>query len=94
MPGGGTLTLATAYDSARERVRVTVTDTGVGMNPATLARAFASFFTTRDVGEGRELGVSVVYGLVSRSGRTLRGEPGRQRHDLHHGVANPCKVDE
>jgi PAS domain S-box-containing protein len=47
--------------------RLTVEDTGNGMDPATLARVFEPFFTTKEVGKGTGLGLSLVYGIVTDS---------------------------
>ncbi len=74
MPGGGTLTLSTEYVADTASVRLTARDAGAGMNEATRARVFDPFFTTRDTRTGHGLGLSVVYGLVSRSGGSIRAE--------------------
>jgi PAS domain S-box-containing protein len=71
MPSGGTLTVQTrrvAGDYATsESARLTVEDTGVGMDEATRARVFEPFFTTK--GEsGTGLGLATVYGIVKQSG--------------------------
>ncbi len=52
------------------RVVVEVSDTGRGMTPEILERAFQPFFTTRDVGEGMGLGLSICLGLV----QSMKGE--------------------
>nr|WP_315427125.1 ATP-binding protein [uncultured Albidiferax sp.] len=61
-----------------ERLEVTVRDNGTGIQPDHLARVFEPFFTTRDVGKGLGLGLSVSYAIVLRHGGALRvnSEPG------------------
>jgi CheY-like chemotaxis protein len=82
MPDGGRLTIETAQVDVDElyiqqqRVRltpgpyarITVGDTGIGMSEATKARLFEPFFTTKARGQGTGLGLSMVYGIVKRSG--------------------------
>jgi PAS domain S-box-containing protein len=52
-------------------VRLTVEDTGSGMDEETLARVFEPFFTTKEVGKGTGLGLSLVYGIVTDSGGAI-----------------------
>ena len=54
-----------------DRLRVEVRDNGPGIDPAVVGRVFEPFFTTRDVGAGLGLGLSVSYGIVQRHGGIL-----------------------
>ncbi|WP_315760037.1 MHYT domain-containing protein [Sphingomonas sp. Y38-1Y] len=77
MPTGGTLTISATEDLGADAlggrfVRLTITDTGIGMDAQTLARASEPFFTTKGVGKGTGLGLSMVQGLAAQSGGSLR----------------------
>ncbi len=64
---------------AGEYVHITVTDTGAGMDEATLARAIEPFFSTKGIGKGTGLGLSMVHGLASQLGGEflLSSKPGQ-----------------
>ena len=84
MPDGGKLTIETANTSldgraAREQdmaagqyVMVCVTDTGSGMAPDVIERAFDPFYTTKPMGQGTGLGLSMTYGFAKQSGGQVR----------------------
>jgi CheY-like chemotaxis protein len=80
MPGGGTLRIeidtvdldekfVAAHPGSRSgpHVRVTITDTGIGMDAEVMAHLFEPFFTTKDPGKGTGLGLATVYGIVKQS---------------------------
>ena len=92
MAAGGTLTIEAAnIDNHQLRtsmhdslppgrfVMIAVGDTGVGMSPGVVERALQPFFTTKEVGHGSGLGLSMVYGFVKQSGggMEITSEPGR-----------------
>jgi signal transduction histidine kinase len=83
MPAGGVLTIAldqqlvAAGDLALAPgayVRLSVEDTGEGMDSVTLARAVEPFFSTKGTGKGTGLGLSMVHGLADQSGGAFRLE--------------------
>ncbi len=52
-------------------VEIQVIDNGCGISPANLEKVFSPFFTTKPVGEGTGLGLSVCYGIVEHMGGTM-----------------------
>jgi nitrogen-specific signal transduction histidine kinase/ActR/RegA family two-component response regulator len=92
MPTGGRLTIATepvelgsvrpeplAHLTPGTYVRLSVSDTGHGMDAETMAQVFEPFFTTKEVGKGTGLGLAMVFGTVSQSGGgvTVASAPGQ-----------------
>ncbi len=83
MPEGGEITVATrsvdqdagGYSLEPGRyVAVSVSDTGVGVEPELLDKIFEPFFTTKPLGQGTGLGLSMVYGFVKQTGGDVRVE--------------------
>ena len=93
MPEGGTLTIGTvvvpkaamgeqalpAEVTGDRLLCITVSDSGRGMDSATLDRAFEPLFTTKETGKGTGMGLAAVYGVVRRHGGGIRltSQPGR-----------------
>ncbi len=68
---GGTRRVELHTRRAGDRVVVSVSDTGIGIDPAHLDRIFDPFFTTKRVGSGTGLGLSTSYAIVQRHGGTI-----------------------
>lgn len=103
MPDGGTVTItldvaetdATRDLAAGRYLRLTVSDTGEGMNSETLVKSIEPFFSTKEVGKGTGLGLSMIHGLAQQLKGALRlfSTPGRgTRAELWLPVAEGAAV--
>jgi PAS domain S-box-containing protein len=72
MPGGGKLEITIEKDVHAPMISITVTDSGVGIEPQKLTKIFSPFFTTKDTGTG--LGLSTVYQIITHHGGTIHVE--------------------
>jgi PAS domain S-box-containing protein len=68
MPNGGTLTISSANILETAQICLAVADTGPGMAPDVVERVFEPFYTTKPIGQGTGLGLSMVYGFMRQSG--------------------------
>lgn len=81
MPGGGLIRLAGRHDAVTaldrhglapgDYLRISISDSGAGMDAETLAKAVEPFFTTKGVGKGTGLGLSMVHGMAEQLGGRL-----------------------
>jgi PAS domain S-box-containing protein len=111
MPDGGSLTLATGFETleparaaqhpgtrAGAFVRLSIADTGIGMDDTIQAHLFEPFFTTKRMGTGAGLGLATVYGLVQQAGGFVEVETAPARGTTMSlflpVTAAPCLDDE
>lgn len=77
MPDGGTLRIS--LERTNSHVKAIVADTGHGIPKEDLPKIFAPFFTTKEVGQGTGLGLTVVHGIIQEHGGSIEveSEPGQ-----------------
>lgn len=68
IPESGTIELFTQYMGEEKKVRITISDSGVGIPKDSLEKIFDPFYTTKAVGQGTGLGLSISYGIVKSHG--------------------------
>jgi len=79
MPDGGNINLGGRYDPSKEKVMITVNDSGPGISREDSHRIFEPFYTTKKEGYGVGLGLSTVYGIMERHNGRVRvdSKPGQ-----------------
>ncbi|MEW6416761.1 MAG: ATP-binding protein [Nitrospirota bacterium] len=99
MEEGGVLTITTRLNEPGNRVEILFKDTGHGIKREYRDKIFEAFFTTKRVGEGTGLGLSVCYGIVTRYGgeitfETVAEEEDRERKGTTFTVSMPVVPSE
>lgn len=74
MPGGGTLALTSDYDFVNKIIRILISDTGIGIPKSDQDTIFNPFFTTKAIGAGTGLGLSVSSSLIKQNGGDIAVE--------------------
>jgi two-component system NtrC family sensor kinase len=78
MKGGGKLTIVTEL-SKNNSIRISISDTGKGIDKELISHIFEPFFTTKEPGQGTGLGLSIAYGIIQKHNGTIDAEckPGK-----------------
>jgi len=91
MEGKGSLVLKAHADTKNEAVKVSISDTGPGIQPENISRLFEPFFTTKPPGRGLGLGLAITYGIIKQHGGTIDVETEVGRGTSFE-VRLPCNV--
>lgn len=86
MPDGGKITIELKAHTKTGLVRLTVRDTGIGIEEAMRNRIFEPFFTTKQAGKGTGLGLAVTHGIVDGAGGWIDVESGRGAATAFHVI--------
>jgi two-component system NtrC family sensor kinase len=86
MKGGGTLKITTMVMEEGNKVEIRLSDTGSGIKKEHRSKIYDPLFTTKSVGEGTGLGLSVSYGIVSKHGGTISFETKTEEESSEHGT--------
>jgi len=82
MKGGGILTVSTRLNSSGNKVEILFKDTGHGIKREYRNKIFEAFFTTKKVGEGTGLGLSVSYGIINKYNGDISFETVAEEEDM------------
>jgi PAS domain S-box-containing protein len=87
MKGGGVLTIFTRAIDGRQNVEIRISDTGIGIKPEHRTRIFEPLFTTKKVGEGTGLGLTVSYAIIKKLGGEIIFETKTKEESTKPGTA-------
>jgi two-component system, NtrC family, sensor kinase len=88
MPKGGLLTVNSRWDIFSDKVQVIISDTGTGIKKEHREKIYDPFFTTKKVGEGTGLGLTVTYGIINHYQGSIHLETKTEEEDpLNHGTS-------
>lgn len=87
MRGGGVLTILTRAVNEDSNVEIQIADTGSGIKKEYRSRIFDPLFTTKKVGDGTGLGLSVSYGIIARHGGTITFETKTEEESTETGTS-------
>ncbi len=88
MPKGGILTVTSRWDIFNDKVEVIIADTGTGIKKEHREKIYDPFFTTKKVGEGTGLGLTVTYGIIDHYQGAIHLETTTEEEDpINHGTS-------